>query len=72
MLLSTTHQCSEELWTKTTKVANYNIILQILELENTQPFAKDIPLLKLIHSCLQVDNKKRLSAVDAQAYLLAT
>ena len=56
LLLSQTHQCSKELWEKATKVP---------ELEQTQPFSEDSQVLSLVRSCLQVDWRKRPSALEA-------
>ena len=45
------------------------ICLQIGELQKTKPFNTDNQLIALVRSCLQVDSKKRPTALQAQQHL---
>ena len=49
-------------------MATFNL-LQFGELKKTKPFSNDDQLLTLVYSCLQVDSKKRPTAMQAQQYL---
>ncbi|XP_065897039.1 uncharacterized protein [Dysidea avara] len=56
LLLSRTHQCSKELWEKTTKIK---------ELECTKPFLNETHLINLVKGCLQVNSMDRPTSKDA-------
>ncbi|XP_065899562.1 mitogen-activated protein kinase 12-like isoform X2 [Dysidea avara] len=58
LLLSRTHQCSKELWEKTTKIK---------ELENALPFLHENDFTNLVKGCLQVNSAERPSAKEALA-----